>query len=145
MSELYLFHGGAPGLEDGGAILPPDITGIASATLQATLESGLTEIAQRSDRVYMTSDIKLARAYAAMWTDPVTGAQRGGGSVYQVEVVDGSLEPDEDLLSLAGLSYQAKTAMILRVWHRSVPLNAKHVQKKMRAVMREHERAKNVR
>ncbi|MGO4188568.1 hypothetical protein [Pseudarthrobacter sp. TAF60_1] len=95
-----------------------------STTLQSTLEGGLTDIAQRPDKVYLTSDVKLARVYAGMWSDPTTKTQpAGGGSVYEVEVDDGSLEPDEDLKSLSGVSFQANTAVIVRIQYKNVPFN----------------------
>ena len=143
MTKIFLFHGGAPGLEENGLILPPSKTGALSTTLQSTLDGGLTDIAQRPDKVYLTSDVKLARVYAGMWTDPTAKAQRaGGGSVYEVEVEDGSLEPDEDLKSLPGVSFQADSAVIVRVQYKQVSLNKEQFAKKVNNVLRDHERAK---
>lgn len=143
MTKLFLFHGGAPGLEDNRLILPPSRTGVLSTTLQSTLEGGLTDIAQRPDKVYLTSDVKLARVYAGMWTDPTTKTQRaGGGSVYEVEVDDGSLEPDEDLKSLSGVSFQANTAVIVRIQYKNVPFNRELFAKKLNDVLRAHAHAK---
>lgn len=143
MTKIFLFHGGAPGLEENGLILPPSKTGALSTTLQSTLDGGLTDIAQRPDKVYLTSDVKLARVYAGMWTDPTAKAQRaGGGSVYEVEVEDGSLEPDEDLKSLPGVSFQADSAVIVRVQYKQVSFNKEQFAKKLNNVLRDHERAK---
>jgi hypothetical protein len=146
MTKLFLFHGGAPGLEDNGLILPPSKTGALSTTLQSTLNGGLTDIAQRPDKVYLTSDVKLARVYAGMWTDPTAKAQRaGGGSIYEVEVEDGSLAPDEDVKSMPGVSFQADSAVIVRVQHKHVPFNKEQFAKKLNDVLRAHARAKGER
>lgn len=107
------------------------------------MDSGLGQIAQRTDKVYVTSDVKLARVYAGMWTNPTAKVPRaGGGSVYQVEIEDGSLEPDEDLLSLPGVSFQAKSAAIVGVQYKSVPHNKGQFAKKLAEVLHQHSRAK---
>lgn len=81
----------------------------------------MTGIAQREDRVYVTSDRNLARAWAGIWTPD--GVHHGGGALYQVEAED--LEPDEDLLSLGGLSFQVARARVLTVYDPHVAYQAK--------------------
>lgn len=72
------------------------------------------KIAQRSDRVYVTTDRNLARAWAGIWT--IDGKQHGGGTLYQVEVDVDELEPDDDLLSLPGRFFQAPQARVTCVY-----------------------------
>lgn len=141
MSRLFLFHGGVPGLAEGESIVPPSITNVTSTTLQSSIEEGMTEIAQRPDKVYMTSRVNLARGYASVWVNPDTESQ-GGGWVYEVEVTDGTMEPDQDLLSSDGISFQADSAVIVRIHDRGVAYNAKRYGKEFRQVMNAHEAAK---
>jgi hypothetical protein len=91
-----LWHGGAPGRRVGDLLLPPSGTGLARTHRSMSLGYGLTQIGQRDDRVYLTSDKELARAYAGMWTRQ--GGGMGGGSLYKV-ATDDPLDPDADLLS----------------------------------------------
>jgi hypothetical protein len=112
-----LWHGGAPGRAVGDWLLPPSETGIESEVLKMSVEAGMTEIAQRADRVYITTDRNLARAWAGIWTSD--GKQHGGGTLYQVEADD--LEPDEDLLSLPGRFFQAPRARVKCVYDAYVP------------------------
>jgi hypothetical protein len=86
-----------------------------------SLEAGLGEIGQRDDRVYVTTDRELARAWAGVWTPD--GVHHGGGSLYRVEATD--LEPDDDLLSLPGLSYQTPRAQVLAVYDAHVAYKPK--------------------
>ncbi len=143
MTRLFLFHGGTPGLREGESILPPSLTGVRSATLESTLKNGLAQIAQRLDMVYMTSDVNLARVYAGMWTAPGSITSRaGGGWIYQVEARDGALEPDQDLLSLSGVSFQADAAVITGIHDKNVPYDQERFRKKLASILRDHERAK---
>lgn len=137
----YYFHGGTPILNKGDQILPPSLTGARSTTLESQSELSTDLIAQRTDKVYLTSDLELAQVYAGLWTPDGTD-EPGGGSVYQVEVHDGSLEPDQDLLSSEGVSFQADSAVILSVWKRSVAYKQEKFSKKLKQVMRNHERDK---
>ena len=141
MSRLFLFHGGVPGLAVSESLLPPTITKTTSTTLQSSLEEGLTEIAQRPDKVYMTSRVNLARGYASAWINPDTGIE-GGGWVYEVEVKDGTMEPDQDLLSSDGTSFQADSAVIIRIQDKGVASNPKRYAKEFRQVLNGHEAAK---
>lgn len=139
---IYYFHGGAPDLLKGGIILPPAQTGVESTTLAAQVEACESEkIAQRTDKVYLTAHLDIARMYAALWTNPATEVA-GGGSVYQVEVQDGSMEPDQDLLSSEGVSFQADSAVIIRLHDASIPYSEKKIQKTVKRVTTAHTRAK---
>ncbi|CAN7241386.1 hypothetical protein LJR078_001032 [Arthrobacter sp. LjRoot78] len=140
MADIYYFHGGAPGLLEGGVILPPPVTGARSTTLESQVASGANKIAQRPDKVYLTTDVELARVYAELWTADETDVP-GGGSVYQVVVEDGSMEPDQDLLSSEGLAFQSNSAVIQRIHDKKVVPNPKKISKKLSKVMRQHEKA----
>lgn len=141
MRQPLLFHGGVPGLNVGDEILPPSRAGSAPSTFLATLSAGLNNISQRTDRVYMTTRLDLALAYAGMWTAP--GATRpGGGAVYLVAVAEANLAADPDLLSLAGVSYQAQSAVITEVYRAEVGFNRAKFAKTFKDVLRDHAVAK---
>lgn len=89
----------------------------------------------------MTSRVNLARGYASAWVDPDTGDE-GGGWVYEVEVADGTMEPDRDLLSSDGISFEADSAVIVRIQDKSVASNPKRYGKEFRQLMNSHEAAK---
>lgn len=81
------------------------------------MTAGLGDIAYRPDRVYLSADRELARIWGAgYWTN--ADGRVGYGWLYRVEVDVGSLEPDEDLLSLPGLSFQAPSATVSSVYSR---------------------------
>lgn len=130
-----LWHGGAPGLRVGDRLLPPSQTGLAFTRLQASLEAGLGPIAQRPDRVYMTSERKLARAWAGIWT--LDGVRYGGGALYRCEP-DEPLEPDPDLASLVGVSFQALSATIRVVYDTYVPFEQRYARDLQRTLDRHH-------
>jgi hypothetical protein len=70
------FHGGIPGLEVGDRILPPSISGTPT-----TADYAAAAICRR-DRVYASTELRVARVYAAL-------APLGGhGDVYQVALED---------------------------------------------------------
>lgn len=137
----YYFHGGTPFLNVGDLVLPPSVTAARSTTLEIQLEESPDVIAQRPDKVYLTTDVGLAEVYAGLWTPDGTDTP-GGGSIYQVEVQDGSMEPDADLLSIDGLSFQADCAVVVAVHKRTVATNQRKSSKKLKKVMRQHERLK---
>jgi len=117
-----LWHGGAPGRRPGDQLLPPAVTGLQRTSSQLSMAEGLDDIAYRSDRIYLSTDRELARIWAGQWTD--LDGRVGYGWLYRVEVDVDALEPDEDLLSLPGLSYQAPRATVssrLRARHRPQP------------------------
>jgi hypothetical protein len=127
---LRLWHGGAPGRRVGDLLLPPSQTGVISAVLQMSLEAGMADISQRPDRVYVTTDRHLAEAWAGVWTPD--GAKHGGGALYRVEAED--LEPDEDLLSLTGVSFQTAQARVSAVYNAHVPFHSKYAKVLQRMV-----------
>lgn len=135
---LELWHGGAPGRRVGDLLLPPRETGIPSAVLQMSLEQGMSNISQRDDRVYVTTDRRLAEAWAGIWTPD--GVHHGGGALYRVEADE--LEADQDLLSLVGVSYQAPRARVLSVYNAHVSFNQKYARVLQR-VLDDHRRAKD--
>lgn len=132
-----LWHGGAPGRRVGALLLPPSVTGIALTVRDMSVESGMTEIAQRDDRVYVTTDRELARAWAGVWT--ADGIHHGGGTLYRVDADD--LEPDGDLLSLPELSFQAPRARVVAVYDSHVPYSPKF-RRTLQRVLDEHAAAK---
>ena len=135
-----LWHGGAPGRRPGDWLLPPSETGIASTVRGMSIEAGMTEIGQRDDRVYVTCDRDLARAWAGIWTPD--GVRHGGGSLYRVEAE--TLEPDDDLLSLPGLSFQASRARVLVVYDAHVAYHPRF-GRVLEKVLADHEAAKTKR
>lgn len=84
-----------------------------------SIEQGQRDIAQRLDRVYVTTDRHLALAYASTWSPD--GRRCSGGSLYLVD--SDELEPDEDLLSLPGVSFQVRSARIIAVAKVRVPFD----------------------
>lgn len=118
-----LFHGGCPGLRTGDLILPADDVGTASV-------SGDRGAPYRTDRVYVTTDLSLARSYAGIYASPkAIRDQLAGrlpslrelsyGDVYEVEPL-GPLEPDLDY-ETPDLSFQTTQARVLRVIEMAVP------------------------
>lgn len=139
-TSARLWHGGAPGRRPGDWLLPPSETGIASTVRAMSIEAGMTEIGQRDDRVYLTSDRDLARAWAGIWTPD--GVRHGGGSLYRVEAE--TLEPDDDLLSLPDLSFQAPRARVLVVYDAHVAYQPRFARV-LEKVLVDHESAKTKR
>lgn len=136
MSAPRLWHGGVPGLRKGDPLLPPTQTGaFCKATI--SVEEGMTHIAQRPDLVYATTDREFARAWAGLHT--TDGHTYPGGALYRVELADP--EPDADLLSLPGVSFQAASGLILAVYDSFVPYSPKHVEQLQR-LLAAHEAAK---
>lgn len=133
-----LWHGGAPGRHVGDLLLPPTDTGLGFTRRDQSVLEGLDQIGQRSDRVYVTPDRRFALAFASSWSPD--GVRYRGGSLYIVECDE--LEPDDDLLSLPGQSFQAASARVLRVAKAKVPPDAALVRAKMNEVLNRHERQK---
>ena len=112
------FHGGRPGLKDGQRILPPDVTGTLTVAQMLTAlgmdpwQHGMEPDRSRTDLVYLTSAVDMARAYAGAWQ--LTG--RGPhGTLYQV-APGPDAEPDPDFEEeFPGLCIQARYATVVRV------------------------------
>jgi hypothetical protein len=100
---MRLFHGGAPGLRVGAALLPSGVTGAASLR-QYAAGLGADPDFCRTDRVYATTDRSAARAYAAFHPD---------GALYEVELL-GAVEPDPDCF-VEGLSWMAPAGRVVAV------------------------------
>ena len=132
-----LWHGGAPGREEGEWLFPPDETGIPVTSRDLSVDAGLDQIAHRRDRVYLTTDRGLAKAWAGIWTPD--GERHGGGTLYRVEA--DLLEPDEDLLSLPGVSFQAPRARVVRVYDPYVAYPPRHLNV-LKRILTQHARAK---
>lgn len=137
-SKQRLWHGGAPGRQVGDLLAPPAETGLRYTRLHQSIEQGQRDIAQRLDRIYITTDRHLALAYASTWSPD--GRRCRGGSLYLVD--SDELEPDEDLLSLPGLSFQVRSARIIAVAKVRVAFDRERSLHKMSEVVTRLERAK---
>jgi hypothetical protein len=108
------FHGGRPGLRVGGLILPPSVTGersVQDSTNTPADEQAAIEAVHRRDRVYLATDVRDARMYAAF---NVHGTRDRAGDVYRVVPV-GEVEPDPDWLGEPGGSVHALRARIVGI------------------------------
>lgn len=136
-----LWHGGAPGRQPGDLLLPPSETGLAYTRATMSAEKGFQgQIAQSSALVYVTTDRELARAYASGWS--LDGLTLGGGSLYRVDADE--LEPDQDLLSLPGVSFQTAQARVLTVYDAYVPLDRVRSSRTFERVLRAHDHNKKL-
>lgn len=138
---IRLWHGGAPGRRVGDLILPPDITGLKRTLADETRDQGIAGVAQRRDRIYVTTRRDVAKAFAGKWPNPLTGGL-GYGSLYQVEV-QGDLNPDDDLLSLEGF-FEADQAIVLSVYDVSVRFDQRY-NRLFDRIKAEHAAAKRLR
>jgi hypothetical protein len=103
------FHGGIPGLEVGDRILPPSVTGTPT-----TADYAAAPICRR-DRVYASTELRIARVYAAL-------APLGGhGDVYQVALQDPN-ERDGAEVGAGGDSVCAPSVTVIRIVERDVDL-----------------------
>jgi len=135
-----LWHGGAPGRKPGEDLLPPSVTGLERTSAALSLQSGLGDIAHRRDRVYLTSDRELAKVWAGQWCNTV--GQVGYGWLYRISADEDVLEPDDDLLSLPGLSFQAPRARVDSVYAKAVSPNQPGFARTLQRVLRDLESAK---
>lgn len=139
-----LWHGGAPGREPGDLLLPPTATGLRYTRADVASEEQVQDpILQRSDRVYVTTDRELAQVFAAEWS--IDGELHGGGWLYLVEVEEGVLEVDDDLASLPGVSFQAPSARVIRVWQRDVKSTPARSREVLARVLADWQAAKDAR
>lgn len=95
---MRYYHGGYGGLKEGGMLLPPSITGAKSCA-----DYGAGHVCRR-DKVYITTDVDVARFAATMTPN---------GKVYEVFPL-GVLGPDPDCLE-PGHSFECDRARIVRV------------------------------
>lgn len=105
--NVRYYHGGVRGLKQGDKILPPSTTG--KSTLLKYAQEIDPNCDQRADRIYLTTDKRMAKLFAA-------GFPRG--DVYEV-IPDDEVEDDPDCLE-KGLSYQCQSGTIKRVLDISV-------------------------
>lgn len=124
MTDNRLYHGGFPGLKPGDSLLPPAKTGIGG-TLKYLERAGIDphehgmEIDRnRDDRVYLTTDRELAKAYANSWTLMPFKGNGSHGALYVARPV-GLLENDPDL---PGISFQCAAAEIISVYDPAVSM-----------------------
>lgn len=116
------WHGGAPGLREGGHILPRSVTGTSS---YADIEPDYVAAA---DRVHITIDKAYAAFHASAYILP-GGSDPGGGTLYAV-APEGRLEADPD--DRPGLSFTVPRARIVRVaqtWVEMSPLEGHRAQR----------------
>lgn len=117
-----LFHGGIPGLEPGGLLLPPAESG-TERTLSAYAPHG-ARYGFRRDVVYLALRQDHARAYAALYPD---------GALYAAEPI-GPTEPDPDA---PGLSVMCARARVLRVVRPRVVLAHRRIESWLRLLREE--------
>jgi len=96
------YHGGVPGLEPGDLILPRCRTGVPRFNMRDDA---------RPDVVYVTSDVSLATAFAALWS--ICPWLDGNGDVYRVA-------PDESMPWRSALEATCSRARVTGVVTRSV-------------------------
>jgi hypothetical protein len=117
MADPIYFHGGVSGLYPGDRILPPSVTGVPSSQdFVHGMEEQAAKVVRR-DRVYLTTDVEVARMWAGLHPD---GNHKRGGDVYRV-VPDGDLEPDLDYQGGDGASVQAASALVVGIVKTGVP------------------------
>lgn len=120
------FHGGVPGLRQGQYILPPCETGafsVADCKSAPAAEQAKIEAIHRRDRVYLTTDKRVAMLWAALHPD---GTATEGGWVYRVQP-EGEIEPDPDYLPGDGVSVCAPRAKVIGIVKTGVP--RKHAER----------------
>jgi hypothetical protein len=104
VADLRYWHGGAPGLNPGDKLLPPDLTGTSHTLSAYVTDADNAPHAQRRDLVYVTTSKAVARAYAAFYLD---------GALYEVAPAD-PIEPDPDCYE-PGLSWQCPAATVTAI------------------------------
>lgn len=117
MPEVIYFHGGVSGLYPGDRLLPPSQTGARAS--RDFLPEAMREMAAhvRTDRVFLTTELELARMYAGLHPD---GDRRRGGDLYRV-VPEGPVEPDPDWDGEPGVSVQVASARVVGIVKTGVP------------------------
>lgn len=116
------------------------MTGLQYTRRTKSLREGRTDIGQSHSFVYVTTDRDLAAAYASLWS--LDGGPQGGGALYRVTVADTDMEPDADLRSLPGVSFQAPSAQVLSVYNAHVQFDPVRSNRAIRRVLAAHAAAK---
>jgi hypothetical protein len=78
--------------------------------------------------------------WAGQWT--ATNGVVGYGWLYRIAAEEAVLEPDADLLSLPGQSFQAPAAIVISVYERAVAPDQPRFARKLQQVLAAHERAR---
>lgn len=99
---IKYYHGGVKGLSVGDWILPPSVTKTDRTLVQYVDALTLGAEHVRPEKVYITTAIRAAKAFAACLPN---------GSVYEVEP-EGELEIDPDC---APISFMCNRARIVRI------------------------------
>jgi hypothetical protein len=135
---MKLWHGGAPFRRVGEKLLPPSTTRIIETSGAQSQAQGFDEFAYRPDRIYVTTSIDLATAFAANWN---ARNPRQTGTLYEIEVDDDLLEPDHDLLSSPGLAFQAPEGIVIGIRRTMIKKSPKYAAV-IRNAYRQNEAAK---
>lgn len=98
MTDTRLWHGGVPGLKVGDLLRPVSETDTEHSLTRYAARVGLNRDHVRQDRVHLTSDRAVARAYAAAYPN---------GALYVAEPI-GETEPDPDAPEIALRCPQAR-------------------------------------
>jgi hypothetical protein len=116
MNELYLYHGGVPGLPIGGIIQPghsrKPVDGCPWCLARSRGEAGprgIDPLPEHADRVYLTPHRLYAKHYASLW---------GYGDLYRVEPVGEPELSTEDSIE----TWHAPGARVVNVYERAVLL-----------------------
>lgn len=118
--DLRWWHGGAPGLRAGDLLLPPCETGVITR-VQILEEAGIISPdymesdRNRLDRVYLTHNKELAKAYAYSWGWETLGR----GALYVARPI-GPYQADPDLLEH---SIECERAEIITVYDPAVQMS----------------------
>ena len=103
-NEQLFWHGGSPGIALGKRVRPA--SGLPKPF-------GYLNPGSSADpsRVYVTTDMKFARSFAAKWVSITNFAEFGHGTLYRVRPI-GGLEIDPDFDQTDGLSYTCQIAVV---------------------------------
>lgn len=114
-SRRTYFHGGVPGFRPGRRLLP------ASELKLPVPKYAMPGYDTDAGFVYVTTDRRLARSFAAIWID-VIGLRVGGGDLYEVTPTT-DLLPDPDFAHTDGLCFATRSAVVRRVVEQGVKLS----------------------
>lgn len=103
---------------------PPTHTDVALNSGTVNLNAGMPNPAYRTDRVYATTNQRLALAFAAYWS--TKALRRPGGTLYQVSFDDDEVETDADSPRRDHFSYQAPSGYVIAVARAGVIWSAKY-------------------
>jgi hypothetical protein len=121
---IRYYHGGITGLKAGDYLVPPDEQTCSNGKriVDYAEQGGVDPRFIHRDRVYVTSDLKASRAFAAMLPH---------GAVYLVEP-KGAMEVDPDCTD--GTSWMCERAQIIKVSDPCVKFEEKDLFKWLKAM-----------